>query len=268
MNNLFKWDWFSNSGTGGGGGSPVLPTDIPNLMYWYDMKQEVYANDALVNLVTDRSGNGRNISQSSDVRKATFKTNILNTHPVLRFGGTRYYSPVGGKPDIDWMHQGDSTIFWVVKSNADDIQHYLFDSLNSTANNIGRQMSFSIISSGVNGSFRDFVAAGGGNIVYNNLLPTANSTPKDVWLVIVCRFEQALTIANSTIHVDNVLQGSATDVSAVSVATCSVTPVWFIRSTLVNGLNGDFAEGFGYNRALTDDEIASLVGGINNTYEI
>jgi Tfp pilus assembly protein PilV len=58
-----------------------------NLVSWYDANQETYADAASVTNWHDKSGNSRDLLTGV---APTFKTNILNGHPVVRFSGTNY----------------------------------------------------------------------------------------------------------------------------------------------------------------------------------
>ena len=66
------------------------PNDIATPAAWYDASQETFNDNDAVGTFTDRSGNSRNLTQSTTANKPIFKTNILNGNPVLRFNGTSH----------------------------------------------------------------------------------------------------------------------------------------------------------------------------------
>lgn len=67
-----------------------LPSDIAGLYTWYDISQITGKNDGdLVTSVTDFSGNGIHLNSSGS---STYKTNILNGQPCLRYDGVAQYN--------------------------------------------------------------------------------------------------------------------------------------------------------------------------------
>lgn len=59
---------------------------------WLDASQEAFANNGLIGTATDWSGNARHATQATAANKPTFKTGILNGHPVFAFDPTDYLS--------------------------------------------------------------------------------------------------------------------------------------------------------------------------------
>jgi hypothetical protein len=250
----------------GGGSTPdasFIPTDVSGLQYWYDASQHTgLADGALCPTIPDFSGLVRNLSNGTAGQQAVYKTNIVNGKPVYRFDGNKLYAI--NTTNTNFKHQGDSTLFWVINSNTDTESRRLFDSgpILSTAN-IGRGYGFRTTLA----TFEDILRGTAGALVYMNTLLAPSPTPKNQWLVLVMRFEQAKTIEESTIEVNNVLKGAATQSGAVGAGSAAAG-FWFARADglAATRFNGDVAEWFAYNRALTDDEIRGLVGGISSNY--
>ena len=67
----------------------VLPTSISGLKLWLDASQETYNDNDSVTTWHDKSGNGYDYTQSTNI--PVFKTNIVNGLPVVRFNGTSNY---------------------------------------------------------------------------------------------------------------------------------------------------------------------------------
>ncbi len=68
---------------------PRAPSSIPDLAVWYDAAQLTgLADDDPIVQVDDFSGNGRHGTQGTPGFRATYKTNILNGLPAMRFDGT------------------------------------------------------------------------------------------------------------------------------------------------------------------------------------
>jgi hypothetical protein len=66
-------------------------TEIENLKLWLDASSLELNDNDLVGSWTDLSGNNNHATQSNDTNKPTFKENILNGKPVIRFDGLGTY---------------------------------------------------------------------------------------------------------------------------------------------------------------------------------
>ena len=70
-------------------GSGFKPTDISGCTLWLEARFLTgYADGASVDRWADLSGLGRDAVQATGSKQPTFKTNILNGYPVIRFDGT------------------------------------------------------------------------------------------------------------------------------------------------------------------------------------
>lgn len=80
--------------------SAFSPTDVANLFAWYkaDAITGLNNNDTIASW-SDSSGNSRTLTQSTEAQKPTYKTNIKNSLPIVRFDGT-----------ADWMKSSAQTI--------------------------------------------------------------------------------------------------------------------------------------------------------------
>lgn len=76
-----------NPFTFGGGGPPFSPTDIAGLQLWLKADSLVLSDGDPVGTWTDSSGNSNDATASGGSRP-TYKTNILNGLPVVRFSGS------------------------------------------------------------------------------------------------------------------------------------------------------------------------------------
>lgn len=69
-----------------------VPSSLSSCVGWFDVSYETGWNDAdLVNLWTDRVAVNGNATGSGGTRP-TYKTNIVNGRPILRFSGNHYLS--------------------------------------------------------------------------------------------------------------------------------------------------------------------------------
>lgn len=69
---------------------PVDLDDLPNIFFWFEADGQSFANNDPVGTLVDQSGNSHSPT-SSGSNRPTYKTNILNGLPVIRFDGTDDY---------------------------------------------------------------------------------------------------------------------------------------------------------------------------------
>lgn len=74
--------------------SSFSPLALPSLRLWLDASQLTLNDNDLVQTWTDKSGNGNNVTQATEGNRPTFKTNIVNGKPVVRFDGTDNYMTI------------------------------------------------------------------------------------------------------------------------------------------------------------------------------
>lgn len=98
-----------NLGIHESGGGGFDPTSISGLKLWLKADSFSGADGDPVGTWTDSSGSG-NSATSSGSNRPTYKTNILNGLPVIRFTSASSHYMV--TPSISWTHQ---TIFIVIK---------------------------------------------------------------------------------------------------------------------------------------------------------
>jgi hypothetical protein len=71
-----------------GNSAPFSPSDISGLKLWLKADALALSDNDPVASWTDSSGQGNHATQSSGGAKPTFKTNIVNSKPIIRFDGT------------------------------------------------------------------------------------------------------------------------------------------------------------------------------------
>lgn len=91
------------------------PTTIPGLLYWFDAGQisGVTTDGTLITNWTDSSGGGRDAVAPTAANRPTFKTNIKNGKPCVRFNGTDNYFRITGSASSVTYTSG-STAFCVL----------------------------------------------------------------------------------------------------------------------------------------------------------
>lgn len=250
------------SGFGGWSGGGVTPFSFSGLQWYYDVSQLTgLVNDDLVTTVTDLSGNGHHLQQTSGGNKGSYKTNILNGQPALLSAAGIYYNPVNGNSDIDFLHTGPSTVIWLVQtSDINDLMH-LFDSAKATTTNRGRTIRFTVVGGGGFEAFFDAIFNGTGTEVAGGT-SVNGAAPSGVPILIVSRYENALAGADDfSVDISGVNQIFEETSSAPSASGASLTARFFCDTDIANHFKGYFFWSVAYNRRLTDTELNSLLGG-------
>lgn len=136
---------FKTTHLSGFGARSINPATIPGLELWVDAGSEVYtdtsgttraANGDTVALWKDRSGNGRDFSQSTSGARPTLATNVTNSRDVLDFDGTSDFMTGG---DLSGLTAGEGFMVlaadynggtsrgsWNFGSSSTDESHYPF----------------------------------------------------------------------------------------------------------------------------------------------
>lgn len=105
--------------------STTYPSELGSAHTWLKADSLALSDGAAVSSWTDSSGNGRTASQATAGNQPTFKTNILNGKPVVRFDGTTDFMTVA-------VNAGDTyTIFMVVMLTSTAASQQLFNNGNS-----------------------------------------------------------------------------------------------------------------------------------------
>lgn len=67
---------------------PSLPSDIPNLIAWFDSNAITGKNDGDdIETWLDQSGNGNYVTQPTFLSRPKYRVNIVNGRPIVRFDG-------------------------------------------------------------------------------------------------------------------------------------------------------------------------------------
>jgi hypothetical protein len=234
----------------------VLVKSIPNLEYfYYPPLMTGIADGAELSTVADQSGNGKTLTPLTAARYPTYETNEINGLPVIRFANTD--NLVGTKVNFDFLHQGNSTMFWLIKPTDNASLRYLFSSSENTATNVGRTIRY------VTGlDFNDTLHAGTTAQNVFTFTTTTDAIPVNQWSLIVVRYERNKVGDDAELLINDDAPLSNQGTLAPSVLTSSVNPTFFSLASGGSSFIGDVATWFGYSRALTNAEINTITGGL------
>lgn len=85
--------------------SGFTPTQLAGLQLWFKADTIGLADGAAIGSWSDSSGNGFNIQQTDATKKPTYKTNIINSLPVVRFDGSHFF-----EDNTTWTNGGSANI--------------------------------------------------------------------------------------------------------------------------------------------------------------
>lgn len=242
---------------GGGGGSPnYIATDFPGLQWWYDESQETtYANNDPMPIEHDFSGNGLD-NTAAAANRALYKTNAINGLPAAEFDGSNDAFTPPSKAATNFLHEGDFTLVMVLKSDTDAASKVIFDSVSTTAGLLGMYIR-------LESSARLRVQIGNGTTsVVNGLTPITSFT-KDVYHLLVIKYDQNAGANALTVEVDNVLVLTSPKLANnASGNSASTFFFWGLSGAATQAFDGQMAYRAGWNRVLTDTELTNLIGGI------
>ena len=235
--------------------STFVPTDVSNMILWYDFSDANYLftdagstkvssdGDAIYQ-ANDKSGNGYHLVQATAGYRPLYKTNVQNSKSVARLDGSD-----------DWMAWANTTqraqpntYFSVWKANnAEGDACYIHDGQYST-------------------SYR------------NALLSNASATPDDYYLYATSNWYTGDTFPKGSFVIacalfngaSSQLWQNASDLGTGNAGTASMAGLTLGAriSTHALPLDGDFCELIWYNKALTDTERDNVFTYLNNKWAI
>lgn len=228
-------------------GGGVTPRQFLGLKLWLDASTISGLVDSdPVTTWTDLSGNGNDATQSTAAAKPTYKTNIINGRPVVRFDGVDDYLSSTGVVSGFAAQDQPLTVFAVVKANDISVNRAIW-SLGSSGSNYPYLWHYiAATSPNYNATRRDDAASATKDFP-TNAVPGATTAS-----AVVTTVSTTGTIGN--IYVNGTLLNAAADVD-VGVSTFTYLGIGAqVRSIVNNFLAGDIAEFAFYNRVLAPIE--------------
>ncbi len=123
---IVKGNTYSPSGTD--------PSAITGLQCWFKADSITGLSDSdPITTWTDSSGNSRNATQAVSGKRPLYKTNIINSQPVVHFDGVDDFLQTAG-----FTLAQPETVFIVIKElSVHDAVSYVFDGINGTDDMVG-----------------------------------------------------------------------------------------------------------------------------------
>ena len=256
----------------------LLISSIPtlNLELWLNAgKINGLSNGDSISLWEDKSGNGRNATQSASSYQPLYKTNIKNGKPAVYFDGTNdYLSISGSSSSLKFLHSDKSTIFLVAQAgfSADpNITMAFMDSSGGSWGNIGYSVSYTDVSAySYNNRFTLEVA----NSISTNRVDWQYQdnvlTPNSMHIIKVVGDMTNSTAANrSSIEIDGMaLTSLNSQAGAPSTSNSSYDIVIGTSANLFAYLYGYICELIIYSRNLSANEISKVETYLSSKYAI
>lgn len=104
------------------------PSDISGMVAWYKADSLALSDGDAVGSWADSSPNGNHVTQATAGKKPTFKTNILNGKPVVRFDGEDFLQIATLSPSVSQP----TTIYCVAKDRTGINIRIVYDGIDSS----------------------------------------------------------------------------------------------------------------------------------------
>ena len=243
------------------GATPVIgarvaafnPDGLPGLAFWAAARLEsgLAGGDSVVT-ITDRSGEGNDLTGAAAENRPTYQTAIIGTQPVYRFDGTNDYMRRTTLTNMtDWT-QSDHAIILVIRPTS-VVEEDILSSSNSGA---GHDLLM-VITTGRGHSWR---GAGDANAI--NTTSNLSANTNYILMYWVSGTQNAIYLNGSREAGPTNLTGTAgagTDQIFVGNRSGSYGPGWY---------SGEIAEALIYTTAPTDGQMLQLSAWLNSIYGI
>lgn len=211
------------------------------------------ANGAAVATWTDASGNGFNATQNTSTRRPTYLTGAINGLPVVRFNASNTNYLALPRPVAD-----DFTIICVYRASQGIGTGTAFY---QGAGLVNGEVANTVNDFGLSLNANGRLLAGTGNPDTTIASSSTTFTNGQPHIVV---FRRTSSSGSLTLHVDGVLQGSAT--GGKQSLTAPAQLVLGAQQTLNNYLTGDIAEVKIYAAALSDTDRAAEEAALRCKY--
>ena len=106
-----------------------LPTDLANLEFWFRSDLGITITGAGVSTLADQGPANLDLTQSTDAKRPSLESAVLNGHDALRFDGVDDYMDRA----IASLSQ-PNTVYFVARMIIDNVNDYFFDSKTAAIN--------------------------------------------------------------------------------------------------------------------------------------
>jgi hypothetical protein len=241
-------------------GGKSEPDDFSGLRFWIAArKEEGYNNEDPVGSPKDFSGLSVSVSNTA-TQRPQYLTNIVNSLPSYKFDGTNDWW-IGSKDDFDFLHQGDSTVIWLVQLTTNTVTQPLFDSCGINLSNIGRFMRFNYDS--IRMRWQDACAVGNSSNDVFNFTPAASfPIAANVPILIVARYKKGQDGDDYNAQQNGVNIGTDQGNSDPSTSTSTNIPRIGANVAGNSRFSGHLLECIMYDEYRTDEELQKILGGL------
>lgn len=248
-----------------------LPSNL-SVFQWIDLNSGVTLNGNDVSAITDRSGNGHNMQQTTAGDQPLFIASDQNGHPSMQLDGvTEFMESTEAASVWKFLHDGsDFTIYMMLKItdiNPDNAQTILQTNDGSSAN-IGVLIRYDDRSgSGFNNRITSFIAkAAPPNWVISDMgADNAFSTQVYHILTSIYDFNNA---PNWETLVDNVQKSTDNNANLPPSAANPTSTLTIGRVAAGSFLKARVSEWFIYDRLLTSSENTLNINYLNTKYAL
>jgi len=255
---------------------PFAPSDISGLQLWLDADdpRTLYSDTSgttkattdgtAVALWVDKSGNGRNASQSTAASRPAIKSAFTNGRNVLNFDGSNDTLTVPNSTSaFKFLHSTTSTVFIVVQYKAIGTYRSYFTTATSSSN-----VGYVIYTSTDNTTYLPWMAGGvGGSLVVGNQSAANYIDATQPYLVCAASDPTNATLANRATGYKNGTAPYKNNISSVTASTANSTYDLAIGSE--GGAyfaNVYIAEILAYNSLLTASQRIQVETYLNNKW--
>lgn len=222
--------------------SAFSPSDISGLKFFFKADSLSLSDGDAIGTWTDSSASGNNLTQATASLKPTYKTNIVNSKPVVRFDGS---NDALNRTAVSWSTDA-MMVFVVTKYTASNYGQFVDYGTNGTGEwNVGQQATTGkpnvYRSSDNTGSIDTTDRSGAFHIIAGNIT-TGDTT---------------------NLYVDGTLVDGP---DSVAFTHASSKDLWVGSRSDGYPLSGDIAEIIGYDNTLSAADRQSVEGYLANKY--
>lgn len=251
LDGIERIDGIANA-TGVFGTGVFTPASVSGMAAWYKGEELSLANAAAVTSWADSSGNGNTLTQGTGAQQPTYRTNIVNGLPIVRFDGTN--DMLANAAPSGFGSQSGQTVFAVVLTNS--VADSTFHSIAVTRPQFNE--------------LRLFKEGGTSKYLWQYLIPGGSTTAVfDAGLAELGSFRLITGVFDDSSNALDVYRSGVAGTGATDAAAFSSTVINIGARDASNDFwNGDIAEVIIYSRALSSGERALVEAYLTSKFNL